>query len=228
MDFNQIRYPEHKALELSDFKSMDYYAVNNFSIPVELMMENAGLHLANLITGSVKKGQTIRIGIGNGNNGGGGLVAARRLLAWGYTVHLDLITEISKELPRKQLKRALAFGAKTIIPPRCQVWVDAYLGFSQRLPLPEILLERCEEANGSDVLRISLDVPTGFSGDVKEPYFQCDKILTLAAPKKVLYALPENVEIFIADLGIPIVVYEKFNVEPLPFYKSNVLKLTRK
>ena len=55
MENGQLEYPESRAMELSDFKAMDHFA---------------------------KKSQTIKIGIGNGNNGGGGLVAARRLLIW--------------------------------------------------------------------------------------------------------------------------------------------------
>lgn len=61
---------------------MDYYAVNNYNLPIELMMESASLQLANLIAGFTKKDQLIKIGIGNDHNGGGGLVTARRLPAW--------------------------------------------------------------------------------------------------------------------------------------------------
>ena len=145
MDSGQLEYPENRAMELSDFKAMDYFAVNDYNLPVELMMENAGLQLANLVARSAEKSQIILIGIGNGNNGGGGLVAARRLLS---------------------------FGAQTSTPTRYDVWVDAYLGFSQRLPL--------------------------------------------TAPKKLLYQLPDQTEIFIADLGIPAAVYQKFNMDPFP------------
>jgi len=45
-------------------------AVENYHLPIELMMENAGLHLARLVTTVVHPGSTVNIGIGNGNNGG--------------------------------------------------------------------------------------------------------------------------------------------------------------
>ena len=223
----QLKYQEEKALELNDFKAMDYYAVENYSLPIELMMENAGLQLANLVASTVNRNKRIKIGIGNGNNGGGGLVAARRLLAWGYKVDLDLSSDISKDLPKKQLERAMAFGAQTSNGTDYDVWVDAYLGFSQRLPLRDNLIARCEEANKSDAIRISLDIPTGFEGDQKAVYFHCDKILTLAAPKKVLYKLPASTEIFVADIGIPNAVYQKFDVDPLCFDKHNIIELIR-
>ena len=102
MKFIEIDYPKEKALELNDFRDMDYYAVNNYNLPITSMMENAGLQLANFIAQFADFDQKISFGIGNGNNGGGGLVAARRLAAWGYQVYFDVIAEITKELPAMQ------------------------------------------------------------------------------------------------------------------------------
>ena len=220
--------PLSEALELSDFKAMDYYAVENYNLPIELMMENAGLQLANLVAASIKdQSAKILVGVGNGNNGGGGLVAARRLTAWGYTVHLDVLTDIDKALPRMQLEKAFKFGVinKAISEP--DIWVDAYLGFSQRLPLKKDLIRKLNTANNSDCQRISLDIPTGFLGDISVPYFQAHKVLSLAASKKILYNLPLDTEVFVADLGIPKDVYEKFNIAIPPFDKSNIIRIIR-
>jgi NAD(P)H-hydrate epimerase len=227
MKYPEILIPENKALDLVHFREMDYFAVNNYKLPIEMMMENAGLLLANFVAAFAEMGQRIKIGVGNGNNGGGGLVAARRLAAWGFTVYLDLFAEITKELPVRQFERAIKFGAKVENIPDPDVWVDAYLGFSQRLPLPESLIKIIEETNHSRAVKISLDIPTGFTGDLHSQYFEADKILTLAAPKKILYKLDSQIEIFIADLGIPKEVYAKFETEQPPFYKNNILKLNR-
>ena len=150
----EVNYPEVQilkadALDLEEFREMDYYAVNQYDLPIELMMENAGLHLANLIADFAPKDQIIKVGVGNGNNGGGGLVAARRLAAWGYPVYLDVFTELTKELVKKQFERALKFGAKNESMPNPNVWIDAYLGFSQRLPLNDSLVEIIGKANDS-------------------------------------------------------------------------------
>lgn len=228
MAFPSILYTKDTALTLQDFKQMDYYAVENYGLPIELMMENAGLQLANLIASFASPNQTIQIGVGNGNNGGGGMVAARRLAAWGYTVFIDPFTNITKELPSKQLKRAISFGAQLGAIEKPAVWVDAYMGFSQRLPLPQPLLDVLEQANSSKALRISLDIPTGFLGDLDELYFTSDKVLTLAYPKKILTNLPITTEQYVADLGIPASVYAHFNVEPLPFFEGNILEIKPK
>lgn len=228
----EVSYPEVQilkadALELEEFREMDYYAVNQYDLPIELMMENAGLQLANLIAAFAGKDQIIKIGVGNGNNGGGGLVAARRLAAWGYSVYLDVFTELTKELVVKQFDRALKFGSKNEKMQNPNLWVDAYLGFSQRLPLTDSLLKIIDKANDCPAIKVSLDIPTGFNGNTNAPFFKSDKILTLAASKKILYNLDKNVEIFIADLGIPNAVYRKFGVENLPFYNNNIVKLLR-
>jgi len=223
--YPEITISKEEALLLNDFKAMDYYALEHYNLPIALMMENAGLHLARVISSNATVSNTIQIGIGNGNNGGGGLVAARRLAGWGYKVYLDIPSPITKELPKKQLDRALSFGVTMTTIANPDVWVDAYLGFSQRLPLNEILLQRIDDANQSSAKKIALDIPTGFLGDATLPYFKADTVLTLAASKKILYTLPLTTDILIADLGIPKSVYQKFNIEYLPFYESAILKL---
>lgn len=225
MSYLEVYYPKNKALEIDNFKQMDYFAVSEYGIPIQLMMENAGLHLANFVAGFIDVNQTIKIGIGNGNNGGGGLVAARRLAAWGYNVYLDIFTEITKQLPLMQLERALKFGAKIDNNVAADIWVDAYLGFSQRLPLNEVLSEKIKKANTGNILKISLDIPTGFIGDINNEYFKANKILTLAAPKKILYNLPADTKLFVADIGIPKQVYDKFESETFPFHNNNIIKI---
>jgi len=155
------------------------------------------------------------------------LVAARRLSAWGYKVYLDIPFEKNTNIAALQLKRAIKFGAKVAPVPSPDIWVDAYLGFSQRLPLPSNLLQIIDDANKSSALKISLDIPTGFMGNIDTNYFHANKILTLAAPKKMLFNLNESIEIYVADLGIPKQIYNKFNVHPLPFDESNILKILR-
>ena len=149
-----------EGLELSRFREMDYFVVEEYGVPIELMMENAGLHLATLTASFADASDTILIGVGNGNNGGGGLVAARRLAGWGYNVVLDMPVKISKALPQLQLRRALKFGVKVTAADKIKIWVDAYLGFSQRLPLSAAYQERVVIANQTNCLKISLDILT--------------------------------------------------------------------
>lgn len=213
----QRHFKNTEALSLESFREMDYLVVEKYNLPIELMMENAGLQLARLIVKSATKDSKILIGVGNGNNGGGGLVAARRLAAWGFDVYLDLPVEITKQLPKTQLKRALLFGAKKHVQVQPDIWVDAYLGFSQRLPLSAIFQERIRLANAAKVHRISLDIPIGISKDYLGIKFNAHQVLTLAAPKDILNLLPEETDILIGDIGIPQSIYTKYNI-PMPIF----------
>ncbi len=227
MEFKEIQFTKEEGLELDNFKAMDYHAVENYGLPMELMMENAGLQLANLVASSAQKEDKISIGVGNGNNGGGGLVAARRLAAWGYQVYLHTAMEITSALPVSQLERAIKFGAKMEFIETPDIWVDAYLGFSQRLPLPEELQKLIVTFNNSKAFKVALDLPTGFLGDTSIPYFVPNQVITLAAPKRILFALPDAVALYVGDLGIPAKVYDLFNARYLPFSESNILKIIR-
>jgi len=225
--FPKIEFTPDQALGLEQFRAMDYFAVENFHLPIELMMENAGLNLAMLVATFVKPGSIIKIGVGNGNNGGGGLVAARRLSAWGFHIYLDVFTELTKRLPKVQMERALRFGARQEPIENPDVWIDAYLGFSQKLPLVPALNQRIAEANNSPAIKISLDLPTGFLGEINPSTFMASKVLTLAAPKKILLNLPVETEIYLADLGIPAEVYQKFGINLPPFHKKSIIHLRR-
>lgn len=213
------------SLSLEAFKEMDYWAVEKYNLSIELMMENAGLQLARLIAKKATETSVITIGVGNGNNGGGGLVAARRLAAWGFDVNLDLVVPITKDLPKAQLERALLFGAKEGIPETTDIWVDAYLGFSQRLPLSDAFVKSIALANASAAFRISLDIPVGISKDGELSGFKANQVMTLAAPKILLEKLPNGVEVFMADLGIPKSVYEHFNIQMPDFKKYQLIKI---
>lgn len=213
------------SLSLEAFKEMDYWAVEKLNLSIELMMENAGLQLARLVTKKALKNSVITIGVGNGNNGGGGLVAARRLTAWGFNVNLDLAVPITKDLPKAQLERALLFGVKKGIPKKTDIWVDAYLGFSQRLPLSASFIEKINEANASSAFKISLDIPVGISKDGELAGFKSNQVMTLAAPKIILEKLPNGVEVFVADLGIPKAVYEHFNIKMPNFTENQLIAL---
>ncbi|RCW38334.1 NAD(P)H-hydrate epimerase [Marinilabilia salmonicolor] len=226
-DFPELKFSLEQALELEQFREMDYYAVENYYLPIELMMENAGLHLARLTATISRPGSTIKIGVGNGNNGGGGLVAARRLASWGYKVFVDPFVEITKPLPKTQLQRALEFGALQKSVKNPDVWIDAYLGFSQKLPLAPELLQRIENANKGSSINISLDIPTGFSGERNTFTFKASKVLTLAAPKKILFHLPAQIDVLVADIGIPAEVYKKFEINSPPFYQNSIIQLKR-
>lgn len=212
-------------LSINQFREMDYTAIEKYNLPIELMMENAGLNLARLVSRNVDKTANIVIGIGTGNNGGGGLVAARRLAGWGFNVSLHIPDFNLNSLPALQLKRTLAFGVKPEPINNPDVFVDAYLGFSQRLPLSSLLALAVENANKMNCLKISLDIPTGFNIKTGDSFFKPDIILTMAAMKKELLLPGVKSQLFITDLGIPNKLYCEFGIEqPIGFASDGLIR----
>ena len=211
-------------LPVERFREMDYMSVKEYQLPIELMMENAGLHLARLVTYILPSPGKVLIGVGPGNNGGGGLVAARRLAAWDYIVTLDLPEKEINSLPELQLARAMAAGVKMQPETHPDIFVDSYLGFSQRLPLSTPIHRAVDRANKLECSKISLDIPTGFNYRTGESIFKPDVVLTLAAMKTELLKLGEGIDVFLADLGIPAIVYKHFNIrQPIEFRDSGIL-----
>lgn len=81
------------AISAEQIQRVDEIAVRKYGILLVQMMELAGFHLASLIRKKLKgsvKNQRIVILIGNGNNGSGGLVAARVLNNWGGIIEVIL------------------------------------------------------------------------------------------------------------------------------------------
>lgn len=227
MAFPIIDASRVRTLSLDAFREMDYYAVNNYHLPVELMMESAGLQLARLSATVVRPGSKILVGIGPGNNGGGGLVAARRLEAWGYKVHIQIPVPVTHQLVRDQLSRTISYGVEKVIESDYDLVLDCLFGFSQRLPLPGEMSELIRVMNSMKAAKISLDIPTGISEDGEHVRFRADKVLTVAAPKTILLNHIEEYELFIADVGIPAEVYlrNKIDYAELGFYRDQIVQV---
>ncbi len=222
------QFPESCWLELEQFRQLDYEAVRHWNLSIELMMENAGLQLARLISRLVSPGAQVQIGIGIGNNGGGGLVAARRLTAWGYPVYLHIPDKNLKSLPAVQLTRAFSFGCREGQAKEPRVFVDAYFGFSQRLPLPQPVASAVKQANRLTALRVSLDLPTGITSDGMLTGFRPDIVCTLAAPKEILGTHLSIIRVFIADLGMPAKLLAEHGMNSIPdFSQSGLIEWVR-
>ncbi len=78
-------------------REVDRLMIEEYGIQLPQMMENAGLQLARLTQeylDGLDDGRRVLVLAGRGNNGGGGLVAARRLAAWGADVAVVLATAL--------------------------------------------------------------------------------------------------------------------------------------
>lgn len=196
-------------------------------ITTDTLMENAGRAVAQALRqerGGVV-GCPIVVLVGPGKNGGDGLVTARYLHQWGARVRLYLATPRNEDDPNLQSCRArgISFADAANDPSlaildemlrRAEVVVDAVLGTGKARPIEGIMLavlERVRRAKEErpSLLLCALDLPSGLdadSGAVDPATFAADLTITLAYPKRGLFAFPGAPlvgKLLVVDIGIP-------------------------
>ncbi|HEX9013682.1 MAG TPA: NAD(P)H-hydrate epimerase, partial [Anaerolineaceae bacterium] len=160
---------------------VDRLMIEEFHISLVQMMENAGRGLAELATrllGGNPGGKRIVAACGLGNNGGGGLAAARHLHNRGAEVLIGLAGDPSqlKQVPAQQYSTLKAIGlpaASTSDLTNADLVLDALLGYGLRgNPRPEAAAWiGAINASGKPVL--ALDLPSGLDGTTGVPGDPC-------------------------------------------------------
>ena len=238
------------AVTSVEMAAVDRAMVEDYGIDLIQMMENAGRALAALARDRFldgdPQGKTVVVLAGPGGNGGGALVAGRRLHGWGATIRAVLAHEPDcfAPVPAKQLAILHRLGVEVVSSgqwaatpdsPTADLVIDGVIGYSLRGDPhggAEALI-RWSGSAGAPIL--ALDVPSGMdatSGDVHEPTVRATATLTLALPKTGLVSGPsrEHVgELYLADIGVPRQLYAEIDL-PDPgalFTESDLVHLTR-
>jgi NAD(P)H-hydrate epimerase len=193
---------------------VDRIMVSELKVPIELMMEHAGLSLARLAVAlNNHQAPEFYIVAGSGNNGGGGLVAARRLFNWNYdvTVLIPKGFPSLRAVPIAQFERLQSMGVKLQedIPncfPEDATVIDAYIGYGYRKRDDDVTLQVFESMKAHKRI-ISLDAPSGLdvTTGVSDSGIQPMATLTIAFVKiGLMTASPREVgELYICDIGVP-------------------------
>jgi NAD(P)H-hydrate epimerase len=230
------------ALSTEQMVEVDRLMIEEWQILLIQMMENAGRSLAELTRrylGGKVEGLTVVVLCGTGNNGGGGLVAARHLHNWGARVHTILIgdRERLKPIPAHQWRIAKKMGLLTNDAQldQADLIVDAVIGYGMKgSPRPQVA-EWIERANASTRPILALDAPSGLdttSGIPAEICVQATATLTLALPKTGLLqaqAQPCVGDLYLADISVPPELYASasLNIQlASPFLNDTIVKLT--
>ena len=217
------------SVTAAQMAEVDRRVVRDYRIGLVQMMELAGRGLAEqaraMLGGSVV-GRKIIVLCGMGNNGGGGMVAARHLHGWEAQVDAVLIGPMAmlKRSPKRQwtiLKR-LGLAASARIDPalgRPDLIIDAIFGYGFHGRPRAHAVRWIKWANDQGCRILALDVPSGLDATTGDPSIACVRAtvtLTLALPKTGLRA-PEaavNVgEIYLADIGVPPEVFRDIGLE---------------
>lgn len=238
-----MKRSELPALNTRQMIEVDRLMIEVYGISLLQMMENAGRNLAEQALRMLKDKPASECRLlvlsGAGNNGGGGLAAARHLHNRGAKVEVQLLTdpEKLKEAPALQWRMLQNLGSKGEAAAdwaRYDLIIDALIGYGLVGNLRSPATEWVEKANSSDCPILSLDAPSGLdtsSGKVGKPCIRATATLTLALPKVGLLAEEARAvvgELFLADISVPPELYQSLglNVPPLLFYEDSIIVLT--
>ncbi|TQR33738.1 bifunctional ADP-dependent NAD(P)H-hydrate dehydratase/NAD(P)H-hydrate epimerase [Campylobacter sp. MIT 99-7217] len=202
-----------------DCKKLDERAVN-LGLDELILMENAGLNLADLIKKKLLKKKSkprILFLLGGGNNAADGLVAARILQNDFKKIRLFCVDEKLKKsaLFEKQLQIAknlkLHFLKKEPRFKKFDVIVECIFGSGLKRALDDDLAELIIRANQSKALKIACDVPCGLGFKTS---FKADLTATMGAMKELLledFAKPNVGKIKLLNLGLDEKKFAPFN-----------------
>lgn len=204
------------------------------------MMENAGRALALVASerflGLNLAGRAVVVVAGTGGNGGGALVAARRLAGWGAAVSVVLSREpVDGTAAAHQLSIVRAMGIALLeeAPAGCELILDGLIGYSLRGTPDGRAAQLIKDINAGSTPVLSLDVPSGFDATRGEPSAVCvgaDATVTLAAPKRGLSAAQHRAvvgDLYLADISIPPHLYGQLSppVTMPPFRGRDIIRL---
>ncbi|MFW9801593.1 MAG: NAD(P)H-hydrate epimerase [Candidatus Thorarchaeota archaeon] len=198
--------------------AVDHIMVNELKVPIELMMEQAGLCLARLaVAYSSHNAPRYHVVVGPGNNGGGGLVAARRLINWNHDVTIIIPTGYNslRAVPMTQLERLQRMGVspEEDMPndlPEDTTVLDAYIGYGYQKRNDAVTAQVFASLIGHNRI-ISLDSPSGLdvTTGVNDSGIKPISTLTIAFVKTGLLLAPSRDigQLYVCDVGVPTEIY---------------------
>lgn len=199
-----------------EMAEIDRRAVEEFGIPVETLMENAGRAVADAVAARISPSCPVVAVCGRGNNGGDGFVAARLLAERGYEVEVlalgksyDPSTATGRNWERA--REALPFVGRLKTRPMAAL-VDAIFGtgLSRRVEGRE--RDLILEMNALDrrwFPVVAVDIPSGLDANTGKPLgaaVVASATVTMGLPKagfRSAEARRHLGELIVADIGFP-------------------------
>ncbi|MBK8050555.1 MAG: NAD(P)H-hydrate epimerase [Anaerolineales bacterium] len=228
------------GVSTQQMQEVDRRMVADYGIVLLQMMENAGRNLAELarrLLADDVVDRPIVVLAGKGNNGGGGMVAARHLFNAGAWVQVICSYPQARYqgAPAQQLATLQAMGVPLAwaedgweLPP-ADLIIDAIIGYGLRGAPRGNARNLIQLANSSTAPVLSLDTPSGVDtgdGIVYTPHIQATATLTLALPKLGFLApaaMAACGELYLADISVPAALYAGLGlqVEAEPLFARN-------
>lgn len=226
---------EIPALTTEQMVEVDRLMIDDFGIELIQMMENAGRNLAELsgqMLGHSFSGRSVCVLCGRGNNGGGGMVAARHMHNRGADVHVIRLAGELKDVPSKQWTILENMGLQNepyFELSKADIVLNSLIGYGlQGDPRPEVAVW-IEKINASGKPVLALDAPSGLdttSGTTSRLTVRADATMILALPKVGLMAeaaWPFVGELYLADISVPPELYRQMGLEVGNIFEQNTI-----
>lgn len=200
---------------------VDRLMIEEYGIQLIQMMENAGRNLAELsrrMLGGDVRSKRIAVLCGTGNNGGGGMVAARHLHNMGAEILLKVLPHRGKlkNVPAHQfysLEKMGISGKEAIDLNMVDLVIDAMIGYGLAGDPHGLIADWIQRLNDVPQPVLALDTPSGLNsttGIPGNPCIRATATMTLALPKiglRATLAQPFVGDLYLADIGVPPELY---------------------
>lgn len=216
-----------KVSTVEQMRELDRRAIQDFGIPETVLMENAGLACYRVIQEETEvSGRAFVVFCGVGNNGGDGLVVARKLHSNKGRVTAVVMgdPESYSGASRDNCERAERAGVKLVLRPsheemqalvgEADVLVDALLGTGLTRDVGGAYKDAVEILNASGLPVFSADIPSGVDGDtgqIRGVAVQARHTVTFGLPKlgNLLYpGASRGGRLWVTHISFPPKLYE--------------------
>ncbi len=206
-----------KVVTANEMREIDRFTIEEIGVPSPVLMERAGVAVVDHIRRLFEPKRVVVLS-GRGNNGGDGLVIARELFNYGFTVKVIILSD--RESMSRDSVLQYEIAKKTGIDISFKnsiddsdidnvIIVDAILGTGLNKPVRERLAEVIDIVNTSRGDVFAVDIPSGISADTGEVMGKAVKAkwtVTFGLPKigHMLYPGRKYCgELFIENIGFP-------------------------
>ncbi|MFC1562457.1 NAD(P)H-hydrate dehydratase [candidate division KSB1 bacterium] len=210
-----------KVVTAKEMRNIDKRAITEIGIPGVVLMERAGLKVAEVVFNFLEEinGNRVVIFCGKGNNGGDGYVAARELFNKGFDVNVYIFGEKLKikgdALTNLNIAESIGINIEYITSEEWfiqafiegDVIIDALLGTGVSGEIYGTVGKAIELINELSIPVISVDIPSGLNSDTGQFEGNCVeaiKTVTMGLKKRGLVVSPGRGlagEIIVADIG---------------------------
>ena len=210
-----------KIVTAQEMRDIDRATSERFGVPSLTLMENAGTAVAEHVLAHHNAARKIVIFCGKGNNGGDGLVTARRLHQKGKTVQVFLLADPAElrgdaavmygKLPVAAIivrsSQELKSDRVRLSLP-ADLYLDAILGTGFKPPVSGLYADAIAILNATQAPVIAVDIPSGADADAMGrqagTVARADSIMTFTAARPAhVFSLLTDGPTYVAGIGSP-------------------------